>query len=83
MKLYGAFWCDCIYESGMILQTAHRTKSGAYLASRKFRYQIWVDHRMRQQNGEYKIAEYDYDSYDRPIDFVHTAWKISEIEVLD
>ena len=81
MKIYGAFWCDCIYESGMSLMSAHITKKGAYQAVRRHLYQIWADHRMRQLNGEYKEANYDIEQYDNPIDLVHTAWEISEIIV--
>lgn len=87
MKVYGFFWCDCIYESEMGLQSAHQTKKGAYLAMRRNLYQIWVDHRLSQLNGLYKACAYDKrdyknDSYDKPIDLTHTAWEVSEIEVL-
>lgn len=81
MVLYGVFWCDCIYEGGMSLISAHRTKKGAYQALRKYMYRIWEDHRIDQLNGlngSYK----DYLSlYDRPLHLKGVAWEISEIEV--
>lgn len=30
--LYGFFWSDCLYESGPMLQSIHRTKMGALRA---------------------------------------------------
>ena len=32
MTLYGFFWTDCVYESGLILQSLHRSKAGALRA---------------------------------------------------
>ena len=32
MTLYGFFWTDCIYESGPVLVSIHRSKMGALRA---------------------------------------------------
>lgn len=32
MILYGFFWSDCLYESGPMLQSLHRSKMGALRA---------------------------------------------------
>ena len=32
MTFYGFFWTDCVYESGLMLQSLHRSKMGALRA---------------------------------------------------
>ncbi len=84
MFVFGAFWCDCIYESAYGLISLHSTKFGAYKAIRKILYDIWTEHRKSQLNGAVKKNEYgyeNYENYDNPIGLIHTDWEIRKIEI--
>ena len=82
MKVYGAFWCDCVYEGGMSLVTAHLTKKGAYNAIRKILLDEWERHRIGQLTGGYNYEFCDKATYDKPMELKNTKWEISEIEIL-
>lgn len=41
MTLYGFFWTDCVYESGLMLQSLHRSKMGALRAMIKSQSDRW------------------------------------------
>jgi hypothetical protein len=83
MKVYGAFWCSCIYESGMSLVSAHKTKKGAYKAIRSILLGAWNEHREDQMRGVIEYCIYGYEYYDKPVALEQTAWEIKEIKILD
>lgn len=51
MTLYGFFWTDCIYESGLILQSLHRSKIGALRAMIKSQAARWESCRSGMSSG--------------------------------
>ena len=42
MTLYGFYWTDCIHESGLMLQSLHASKAGAYRAMTEAQFARWV-----------------------------------------
>ncbi len=41
MMFYGYFWTDCVYESGLMLQSLHRSKMGALRAMIEHQAERW------------------------------------------
>ena len=51
MTLYGFFWTDCVYESGLMLQSLHRSKVGALRAMIKAQSDRWERCRSGSDTG--------------------------------
>lgn len=51
MMLYGFFWTDCVYESGLMLQSLHRSKVGALRAMIATQAALWERCRSGANSG--------------------------------
>ena len=51
MTLYGFFWTDCIYESGPVLVSVHRSKVGALRAMIAAQHNRWEARRSSDGTG--------------------------------
>lgn len=58
--LYGFFWTDCVHESGLMLQSLHRSKVGALRAMIEFQAACWEASRSVEFSGLHGAERYDY-----------------------
>ena len=68
MMFYGYFWTDCIYESGLMLQSLHRSKVGALRAMIAAQAAHWEDCRSGANSGRHcdgfgTFEQLDYRAY--------------------
>lgn len=74
MKVYLFQYNYCVYESGYVTMSIHRTKAGAYKAMRKHRVDEFYEwYNSRIMYGKYSQFPYDFGK----------AWKISEETLID
>lgn len=81
MKLYGFFYCDCIYESAHELVSLHETKAGAYRAMVAYQWARWEEARdERNVNAVRGFRRREYFDYlgDRRMQ----AFRVQPVEVL-
>jgi len=74
MKLYGFFYCPCIYESAPGLMSLHKSKDGAEKAMKAHKAKekiMWA----RIYDDEEERKEFPFGSHER--------WDVQEVEVLD
>jgi len=65
-EVYEFLYCDCIYESGYVTMSIHKTKRGAYKALRNYleeEYAKWRDNALKRGKPYHKFE-------------IHSAWKI-------
>ena len=82
MTLYGFFWSDCIYESGPVLVSIHRSKMGALRAMIAAQAARWEARRSSDGTGLHldglgTFKERDY-RYNRAME----AFAVHVVEVL-
>lgn len=62
MTLYGFYWTDCSFESGLILQSLHISKLGAYRSMVAAQFARWVAGRSGADSGLHQgLPKYDPD----------------------
>jgi hypothetical protein len=71
MKLYEALYCSCIFESGYVTLSIHRTKEGAEKAIE------WHRHEEEQKWKGVKEIDHEW------VFGEHEDWSIREVEVLE
>lgn len=62
--LYGFFWTDCVYESGLMLQSLHRSKMGALRAMIKSQSDCWEKCRSGAESGLHRDGFGRFDQLD-------------------
>lgn len=62
--LYGFFWTDCVYESGLMLQSLHRSKVGALRAMIAFQAARWDACRSGADSGLHRDGFGRFDQLD-------------------
>lgn len=78
--LWGFFWTDCVYESGLMLQSLHASKAGAVAAMIRAQSDRWAECRSGAGSGVHaglSQREQDYRTLRR-----FEAFAVRPVEVL-
>lgn len=82
MTLYGFFWTDCLYESGPMLQSLHRTKMGALRAMIAEQAKRWEACRSGADTGLHLDGLGTFHARDYRSDRVMEAFSVRPVKVL-
>ena len=82
MTLYGFFWTDCIYESGMMLQSLHRSKMGALRAMIAAQAERWEACRSGANSGLHLDGIGTFRERDYRDDLSRQAYEVRPVKVL-
>lgn len=70
--VYVFYYCPCIYESGYMAVSLHRTMKGAYLAMKEHRLNVFNE--WRSKENQYRKSH---------LDTVHQDWSIGKKDILN
>ena len=82
MTLYGFFWTDCIYESGLMLQSLHRSKMGALRAMIAFQSARWEACRSGADSGLHLDGFGTFRAQDYRDDHLRQYFAVRPVKVL-
>lgn len=82
MILYGFFWSDCLYESGPMLQSLHRSKMGALRAMIAAQAARWEGCRSGADSGLHLDGLGTFKSHDYRRDRVMESFSVRPVSLL-